>query len=99
MIEALVSWDQVAADLFHDRLAEAGYVVGLADRYQDFRYVIEGVTAYQVTKDFPRIPLSAISGGIESLQYSIRVSALHEWKTEVTEKLGEAQEIWGKTHE
>ena len=67
----LASASAASRERFEDLLYMAGYMAN--DEYEEHRYSMVGVKCYHLVDGFPRISISTLLPGIESVSYAIRL--------------------------
>jgi hypothetical protein len=80
--------DMTAADLFHSKLSQAGYLASQADLYDDIAYALRHHCFYTVVDGFPRLLETDLPTGVGDVRYSIAVSAMHGFTCADAQALG-----------
>jgi hypothetical protein len=75
--------DTAAANLYEDRLFDAGYLDVHADDYRT-GYSVREANIFMVTEDFPRLVEADCPSGVGDLVYSIAVSAVRQYSVDMT---------------
>jgi len=74
----------VLAD-FEDRLLTWGYSDAHWRRYEETRYALRAVTAYEVTSGFPRIVEGGLPDGVGSVSYRLSLDACRPFEVAMSE--------------
>jgi hypothetical protein len=69
-----------AAAQFRDKLLDYGYLEQHAPRYDEIRYMLREVAAFEVTDGFPRISEADLRPGVGHVTYAVALSACEPWR-------------------
>ena len=78
--EEVISLDPGAADLFDERLVEAG--MQPEDDYSSYKWIEGPQRIYRVNEKFPRISLGDLRSGVSNVRYSLSLSDCEAFATE-----------------
>jgi hypothetical protein len=74
-VRSALASDAAASALFEDKLFAAGYLDLHALRYQEWGYVLRGMTGYHVREGFPCLVPAVLPAGIGEVRYVLDLTA------------------------
>jgi hypothetical protein len=87
--------DSKALELLMVKLAESGYLEGLAERYSAKQYLIDNINGYRVGSGFPSILQGSVPAEIDKVHYRLRLATLGQWGIDIFSIISSTEKIGG----
>lgn len=87
--------DSTALELFIVKLAESGYLEGLAEKYSAKQYLTDNINGYSVGSGFPSILQESVPAEIDKVRYRLRLATLGQWEKDIFSIIGSTEKIEG----